>query len=85
MKIDLKSLNEIELDELDLENIGSWPLAVKIIVCIIAAGLVAFFTYSMMVSSEIEAYEQAQQKERVSLFLDGWRSRSMGRCQTLGG
>ncbi|MDE3273835.1 type 4a pilus biogenesis protein PilO [Pseudoalteromonas sp. G4] len=64
MNIDLKSLNEIELDELDLENIGSWPLAVKIIVCIIAAGLVAFFTYSMMVSSEIEAYEQAQQKEQ---------------------
>lgn len=64
MNIDLKSLNEIELDELDLENIGSWPLAVKIIVCVIAAGLVAFFTYSMMVSSEIEAYEQAQQKEQ---------------------
>ena len=64
MNIDLKSLNEIDLDELDLENIGSWPLAVKIIVCIIAAGLVAFFTYSLMVSSEIEAYEQAQWKEQ---------------------
>ena len=64
MNIDLKSLNEIELDELDIENVGSWPLVVKIIVCVIAAGLVAFFTYSLMVSSEIEAYERAQQKEQ---------------------
>lgn len=64
MNIDLKSLNEIDLDELDLENVGSWPLAVKIIVCVIAASLVAFFTYSVLVSSEIEAYEQAQQKEQ---------------------
>lgn len=64
MNIDLKSLNEIDLDELDLENVGSWPLAVKVIVCCIAAGLVAFFTYSMLVSSEIEAYERAQQKEQ---------------------
>ena len=64
MNIDLKSLNEIELDELDLENIGSWPLVVKAIVCIIAAALVAFFTYSLLVSSEIEAYERAQEKEQ---------------------
>lgn len=63
MNIDLKSLNEIDFDELDLENVGSWPLPVKIIVGIITAALVAFLSYKMLVSDEIAAYETAQQKE----------------------
>lgn len=65
MNIDLKSLNEIDLSELDLENIGSWPFAVKVILNIVAATLVALFTYTTMVSSEIEAYERAQEKEQA--------------------
>lgn len=63
MNIDLKSLNEIQIDELDLENIGAWPMAVKVLVAVIVAGLVGFLTYTTLVSSEIEAYERAQAKE----------------------
>jgi type IV pilus assembly protein PilO len=65
MNIDLKSLNEIELDELDLENIGSWPLVVKVILYFLTAGLVAVLTYTTLVSSEIEAYERAKEKEQA--------------------
>jgi type IV pilus assembly protein PilO len=65
MNIDLKSLNEIELDELDLENIGSWPLVVKVILYFLTAGLVAALTYTTLVSSEIESYERAKEKEQA--------------------
>jgi type IV pilus assembly protein PilO len=65
MNIDFKSLNEIELDELDLENIGSWPLVVKVILYFLTAGLVAALTYTTLVSNEIEAYERAQEKEQA--------------------
>jgi type IV pilus assembly protein PilO len=65
MNIDLKSLNEIELDELDLENIGSWPLVVKVILYFLTAGLVAALTYTTLVSNEIEAFESALEKEQA--------------------
>jgi type IV pilus assembly protein PilO len=65
MNIDLKSLNEIELDELDLENIGSWPLVVKVILYFLTAGLVAALTYTTLVSSEMEAFASAQEKEQA--------------------
>lgn len=64
MNIDLKALNEIDFDELDFENIGSWPLAVRILACVLAAGLIAFLTYTLLVSNEIEAYENAVRKEQ---------------------
>jgi type IV pilus assembly protein PilO len=65
MNIDLKSLNEIELDELDLENIGSWPLVIKVILYFLTAGLVAALTYTTLVSNEIEAFESALEKEQA--------------------
>ena len=63
MSIDLKSLNDIDWNELELDNIGDWPVAVKAIVCVISAALVLFFSYKLLVADEITSYEQAQQKE----------------------
>ena len=63
MSIDLKSLNDIDWNELELDNIGDWPVAVKAIVCVIAAALVLFFSYKLLDADEITSYEQAQQKE----------------------
>ncbi|ATC96023.1 type 4a pilus biogenesis protein PilO [Pseudoalteromonas tunicata] len=63
MNIDLKSLNEIDFSELDLENIGSWPLAVKFIAAIGVALAVSLLTYNLFVSGEIEAYDNAVVKE----------------------
>ena len=63
MSIDLKSLNDIDWNELELDNIGDCPVAVKAIVCVISAALVLFFSYKLLVAYEITSYEQAQQKE----------------------
>ena len=36
----LQSLKEIDLSDLDVENIGTWPLAVKAFVWTLALGLI---------------------------------------------
>lgn len=63
MNLNLDSIRDVNWNELDLDNIGEWPKAVKVIVCIILAALVLYFSFKFLVESEITAYEQAQQKE----------------------
>lgn len=63
MNIDLKALNEIDFNELDLENIGAWPLAVKVITGIIVATVVSLLTYNLFVADEVSGYESALNKE----------------------
>ncbi|SFC53250.1 type 4a pilus biogenesis protein PilO [Pseudoalteromonas denitrificans] len=63
MNIDLKAIADIDFNELDLENIGSWPLAVKFIASIIVAAVVALLTYNLFVSDEVSGYESALNKE----------------------
>ena len=36
----LKSLNEFDLSDLDFENVGSWPLAIKVIAALLVYGLI---------------------------------------------
>ncbi|WP_199610535.1 type IV pilus inner membrane component PilO [Flocculibacter collagenilyticus] len=55
--------SDIDLSELDLENIGSWPPVIKVIFGIIVAVGVAFGSYSLLVSGKIEDYERALAKE----------------------
>ncbi len=63
MNIDLKALNEIDLNELDFENIGSWPIAAKIIAAIFISAVIGLLTYNLFVSGEIDAYESSVNKE----------------------
>lgn len=63
MNLDVKALTEIDWNEIELENIGDWPVAVKVICCTFVAALVLFFSYSLLVSAEIDSYHSAQNKE----------------------
>ncbi|KTF14085.1 type 4a pilus biogenesis protein PilO [Pseudoalteromonas sp. H105] len=63
MNLDIKALTEIDWNEIELENIGDWPLVVKMICGAFVAALVLFFSYSLLVSSEIDSYHNAVAKE----------------------
>ena len=63
----LKALNEFDLSDLDMENIGSWPLALKVIVLALlyAAILVAgFFFHVDDLNKRLGAVEQEEQALR---------------------
>ena len=63
----LKALNEFDLSDLDMENIGSWPLALKVIVLALlyAAILVAgFFFHVDDLNKRLGAVEQEEQTLR---------------------
>ncbi|WMN58815.1 type 4a pilus biogenesis protein PilO [Pseudoalteromonas xiamenensis] len=63
MEFDLKSLKDINWNEIELENMGDWPFPVKVLCCIFVVVLTLFLGYSTLVSSEVSSYEQAVQKE----------------------
>ena len=63
----LKALNEFDLSDLDMENIGSWPLALKVIVLALlyAAILVAGFYFHVDdLNKRLGAVEQEEQTLR---------------------
>ncbi|MEQ3442652.1 type 4a pilus biogenesis protein PilO [Pseudoalteromonas sp. BZP1] len=63
MNLDIKALTEIDWNEIELENMGDWPIAVKAICCAFVAALVLYFSYSLLVSDEIASYHSAVAKE----------------------
>ena len=63
MNLNLKSFTEIDWNEIELDNIGEWPLIVKAICTSFIACLVLFFSYSLLVSDEIDSYHNAVAKE----------------------
>ncbi|MCH8536862.1 MAG: type 4a pilus biogenesis protein PilO [Alkalimonas sp.] len=62
MKLNL-NLSEIDVNELTLDNMGSWPQAVKLIFAVMVAIAVAALSYYMLVSNKIEALNAAQSEE----------------------
>ncbi len=42
----LESLRKIDVNDLDLNNIGSWPAAVKVIVCVLLTAAVLALGYN---------------------------------------
>jgi type IV pilus assembly protein PilO len=63
----LKALNEFDLSDLDMENIGSWPMALKVIVLALlyAAILVAGFYFHVDdLNKRLGAVEQEEQTLR---------------------
>ena len=63
MSLDIKSLTEIDWNEIELENMGDWPIAVKALCCAFVAAIVLYFSYSLLVSDEITSYHAAVAKE----------------------
>ena len=63
----LKALNEIDLSDLDMENIGSWPMALKVIVLglLYAAILIAGFYFHVEdLNKRLSDVEQEEQTLR---------------------
>lgn len=57
------NLSEIDINDLDFQNMGSWPAAAKVIFAVLLAILVSTLTYFMLVDSKIDELEFAQNKE----------------------
>ena len=56
-------MNLQELNELDFEDIGSWPLPVKVFFVAVVAVLIAVGGYYYLIADSIQALDVAQQKE----------------------
>lgn len=56
-------LSDIDLNDLDLENMGSWPLVVKIIFGCIVAALVSVLSYYVLIDSKIDQLNALKLKE----------------------
>ena len=57
------NLSEIDINDLDIENMGSWPVAAKVIFAIILAALVATLSYFLLIDSKIDELNSAERKE----------------------
>ena len=62
MSLNMK-LSEIDINDLDLENMGSWPVTVKVIFAIIVAALVSVLSYYLLIDSKIDQLRADKQKE----------------------
>ena len=59
------NLSEIDINDLDIENMGSWPVAAKVIFAIILAALVATLSYFLLIDSKIESCTIVPVKIRI--------------------
>ncbi|WP_290613442.1 type 4a pilus biogenesis protein PilO [Arsukibacterium sp. UBA3155] len=57
------NLSEIDINDLDIENMGSWPVAAKVIFTIILAALVGTLSYFLLIDSKIDELNSAERKE----------------------
>lgn len=57
-------MNLQELNELDLSNVGVWPLPVKILIALILAVLVGVAWYYLDTQEQLVSWEQAETKEK---------------------
>ena len=59
----LKSLQEFDINDLDLDNIGSWPIAIKVVVWIIALVGVLVLGYVYHIQNLQQTLERAAEQE----------------------
>jgi type IV pilus assembly protein PilO len=57
------NLSEIDINDLDFENMGSWPTPAKAVFILLLAILVSVLSYFLLVDSKIDELEVAQNKE----------------------
>ncbi|OHU86121.1 MULTISPECIES: type 4a pilus biogenesis protein PilO [Pseudoalteromonas] len=63
MNFDLKSLQNIDWNEIELDNIGEWPFAVKLMCCVLVVVITFAVGYSLLVSTSIKRYEHVVKQE----------------------
>lgn len=64
----MDKLNEFQLDDLnniDWENMGSWPILGKVVFCVLIFIVVSVGGYFYLVADQIEELENAQKKEQT--------------------
>lgn len=59
----LSKLNEIDINDLDFENIGTWSLAGRLVVWVLLAMIIAGVGYWFVIQPQIEELERAQAQE----------------------
>lgn len=62
--MDLNELKKINLNELDANNMGSWPLPVKIALLVIVFGGVLFGGYKFMITDQLSSLEAKKREEQ---------------------
>jgi len=59
----LRSLQEFDINDLDFENVGSWPMAIKVVVWAIALAGVLVLGYIYHIQNLQEALEKSAKRE----------------------
>lgn len=57
------ALDLSQFDDLDLENLGQWPIAAKIMLSIFMAVMIAFIGYFFVISDKMQQLEQVRAEE----------------------
>ncbi|MFK0570937.1 type 4a pilus biogenesis protein PilO [Endozoicomonas sp.] len=60
----LEKLKELDLNEIDFDNIGSWPLGVRLIACVLTLILVLGLGYQFHLTGLQSRYDVAASKEQ---------------------
>ncbi|RJE76010.1 pilus assembly protein PilP [Pseudoalteromonas citrea] len=80
MNFDLKSLQDIDWNEIELDNIGEWPFAVKVLCCVLVVVITLAVGYSLLVSTSISRYDgavNAEQELRTSYRIKYARANNL--------
>ena len=91
----LKSLQEFDVNDLDLDNVGSWPLAIKIIVWVVAFAAVLGVGYAYHVKNlqasldrsaakEVELKEEFERKAFQAANLEAYRKQMVEMEESFG-
>ena len=59
----LRSLREVELSDLTLDTVGSWPMPIKVLAWLVVFGLVCFLGYNYHLKDMQGQLEQVRQQE----------------------
>ncbi len=59
----LKSLNEFDINDLDINNAGIWPTPIKVIVVLILCGLIAGGGYWFFIKDQYAQLERVEREE----------------------
>jgi len=63
--VDLNQLKNLDLQDIDLNNMGSWPLPGKIATLLVVFAAVLFGGYKFLITDQLKALDTKQQEEQT--------------------